>query len=172
MLRFATKLDSPFGMLVMLADEQQRLTHLYFVKEQQPGAAKALVERIAPGALWSHGHFDAAISQLTEYFQHKRRSFDLPLAAQGNAFQRQAWDCLLTIPYGETRSYGEVARQLSLDNGARAVGRANATNPISIIVPCHRVIGSSGKLTGYAGGLAVKEALLAHEGTRAARLFD
>lgn len=171
MQRFATKLASPFGLIVLLADAQQRLTHLYFVKDQAPGAALALVEKIDRAAVWSSGHFAEPIRQLSEYFDRARREFDLSLAAEGNAFQHRVWDSLRAIPYGQLQSYGEIARRLGLENGARAVGRANATNPISIIVPCHRVVGSTGKLTGYAGGIAVKDALLVHEGAREASLF-
>lgn len=105
-----------------------------------------------------------AAKQLREYFDGKRRVFDLQYALEGTDFERTVWQALLTIPYGETRTYGELARQLGRPSAARAVGRANGLNPISLFVPCHRVIGASGKLTGYAGGLAAKECLLRLEG--------
>jgi methylated-DNA-[protein]-cysteine S-methyltransferase len=101
--------------------------------------------------------------QLTEYFAHQRQSFDLPLAAQGTAFQRQVWQQLCTIPFGESISYGTLAQRIEQPNASRAVGAANGRNPIAIVVPCHRVIASSGKLTGYAGGLDRKQWLLQHE---------
>lgn len=105
--------------------------------------------------------------QITEYFAGDRRAFDLKLAPKGTEFQHQVWALLRAIPYGETRSYGDLAKALGNPGASRAVGRANATNPISIIVPCHRVIGQNGTLTGYAGGLTMKEALLEHERSHA-----
>ncbi len=102
--------------------------------------------------------------QLNEYFNGRRRTFDLPLSLRGTPFQRSVWLQLLQIPWGETRSYGDIARAVGKPGAARAVGMANQTNPIPIIVPCHRVIGANGSLTGYAGGLDVKARLLALEG--------
>jgi methylated-DNA-[protein]-cysteine S-methyltransferase len=104
-----------------------------------------------------------AESQLAEYFEGRRRSFDVPLDPVGSTFQRSAWAALLTIPYGDTISYGEQAARLGDRRKARAVGAANGRNPISIIVPCHRVVGASGALTGFAAGLATKAWLLDHE---------
>lgn len=101
--------------------------------------------------------------QLQEYFAGQRETFDVPLDFVGTDFQKSVWHALLTIPYGETRSYGDIARQIGNDKAVRAVGAANGKNPISIIAPCHRVIGSSGKLTGFAGGLETKRILLALE---------
>ncbi len=107
--------------------------------------------------------FAEARQQLEEYFAGARRQFTLKLAAQGTAFQQQCWAALCNIPYGETRSYGEQARAIANEKAVRAVGLANGKNPIGIIVPCHRVIGANGSLTGYAGGLPRKQWLLAHE---------
>ena len=107
-----------------------------------------------------------AAGQLREYLDGARREFELRLLAHGSEFERKAWAALLAIPFGETRSYAEQARMLSLPGAARAVGRANGRNPIPIVVPCHRVIGSDGSLTGFAGGLALKRWLLAHEHVR------
>lgn len=101
-----------------------------------------------------------AEQQLAEYFSGQRKVFDLPLEFTGTDFQKRVWSALLTIPYGETRSYADIAKQVGSPKAVRAVGLANSKNPISIIVPCHRVIGSDGKLTGYAGGLHNKEYLL------------
>ncbi len=103
-----------------------------------------------------------ARAQLEEYFAGERREFDLPLAPEGSDFQKRVWAALREIPFGETRSYGDLAE--SLGSSPRAVGRANATNPICVIVPCHRVIGADGTLTGYAGGMDNKRWLLEHEG--------
>ncbi|WP_395664507.1 methylated-DNA--[protein]-cysteine S-methyltransferase [Methylocella sp.] len=102
--------------------------------------------------------------QLDEYFGGRRRRFDLPLDPQGTAFQKRVWAELLNIPHGETRSYGDLARALGDPRAARAVGAANGRNPISIIAPCHRVVGASGRLTGFAGGLEAKAFLLGLEG--------
>ena len=101
--------------------------------------------------------------QLAEYFAGTRRSFDVPLGPRGTGFQTIVWRALTAIPYGETRSYGELARTIGRPAASRAVGAANGQNPIAIIVPCHRVIGANGDLTGYAGGLPTKRWLLAHE---------
>ncbi|HLL23459.1 MAG TPA: methylated-DNA--[protein]-cysteine S-methyltransferase [Kofleriaceae bacterium] len=112
--------------------------------------------------------------QLDEYFAGERTTFDVPLAAKGTAFQQRVWDALVAIPYGALCSYGDVARTIGRPSASRAVGAANGRNPIAIIVPCHRVIGSSGQLTGYGGGLPTKRWLLAHEQKRAGsqqRLF-
>jgi len=104
--------------------------------------------------------FDAVRSQLGEYFEHKRTQFDLPIMLHGTAFQQSVWNLLQTIPYGKTNFYGELADSLGNRLAIRAMGRANSRNPISIIVPCHRVVGSTGSLTGYAGGLERKRRLL------------
>ena len=122
-----------------------------------------------PDPAWKEGRgtlpaaLAAARRQLTEYFAGKRRDFDLPLAAGGTPFQQRVWDALRRIPYGETISYGELARRIGKPTASRAVGAANGRNPIAIVVPCHRVIGADGTLIGYGGGLPVKEALLALE---------
>jgi methylated-DNA-[protein]-cysteine S-methyltransferase len=102
--------------------------------------------------------------QLEEYFTGRRRTFDLPIRMEGTEFQRRAWRMLVEIPYGETRSYGEQARRIGNPNASRAVGLANGRNPIPIVVPCHRVIGADGSLTGFGGGIERKRWLLEHEG--------
>jgi len=103
------------------------------------------------------------VKQLSEYFEGKRTSFELPLDIEGTPFQRAVWKQLLQIPYGETRSYGDIAKALGKPLASRAVGMANHNNPIAIVIPCHRVVGQNGSLTGYAGGLFVKERLLSIE---------
>ena len=108
--------------------------------------------------------------ELAEYFAGKRKTFSVPLDMRGTSFQKNVWHALLAIPFGETRSYGQLAKQLGSPQAMRAVGAANGRNPISIVVPCHRVIGSSGKLTGFAGGLETKAWLLTLE-QNGARLF-
>lgn len=110
-----------------------------------------------------------AAEQLAEYMEGARRSFDVPLNLKGTPFQKSVWAALCDIPYGETRSYKQIAEAVGNPKGCRAVGMANNRNPVMIIVPCHRVIGMNGKLVGYAGGLDVKERLLAMEKVRACR---
>ena len=107
--------------------------------------------------------FREVMKQLSEYFQGRRTTFDLRLHPKGTPFQLDVWKALLTIPYGETRSYADIARQIGRPTAVRAVGLANGRNPLPIVVPCHRVIGSSGRLVGYGGGLPVKQALLDRE---------
>jgi methylated-DNA-[protein]-cysteine S-methyltransferase len=109
------------------------------------------------------GSNPAVARQIEEFFAGKRQAFDFPLAPKGTEFQKRVWAELLSIPFGETISYGELARRIGNPAASRAVGRANATNPIAVIVPCHRVIGANGKLTGYAGGIELKDKLLAWE---------
>lgn len=107
---------------------------------------------------------EQALDELTAYFDGRRQAFTVPRSPIGTAFQRTVWDTLVQVPYGETVSYGELARRIGRPTAVRAVARANATNPVGIVVPCHRVIGANGTLTGYAGGLDRKHWLLAHEG--------
>jgi methylated-DNA-[protein]-cysteine S-methyltransferase len=143
-------LDSPIG-LVVIEGTCEAITGLHFVDERRPGAvANAVLEE--------------ALSQVLDYFRGDRRRFDLPLELGGTDFQRAVWGHLLTIPFGETASYGDVALAIGRPRAVRAVGAANGRNPISIVVPCHRVLGSDGSLTGYGGGLWRKEWLLRHEG--------
>jgi methylated-DNA-[protein]-cysteine S-methyltransferase len=121
---------------------------------------------LTPGVDWQSvtTPFREAMEQLEAYFAGKLRRFDLLLAPAGTTFQREVWGTLQTIPYGETLSYGELARRIGKPNAFRAVGAANGRNPLPIIIPCHRVIGANGSLTGFGGGLPVKRALLAIEG--------
>ncbi|MGW5721697.1 methylated-DNA--[protein]-cysteine S-methyltransferase [Amycolatopsis sp. NPDC003865] len=155
-MRSHTVVDSPCGPLTLVA-EDDALCGLY-MHEQRHRPAEAAFG--SPGAAEV---FALTESQLAEYFAGRRREFDLPLAFRGTPFQRSVWAALLDIPYGETASYGELAQLLGKPAAARAVGLANGKNPISIIVPCHRVIGSTGSLTGYGGGLERKRYLLDFE---------
>jgi methylated-DNA-[protein]-cysteine S-methyltransferase len=116
-----------------------------------------------PGWTREDTAFDDVRTQLGEYFAGERQEFDLPLHPIGTAFQQQVWLALREIPYGQTASYGQTAAAIGHPNGSRAVGLANGRNPISIIVPCHRVIGANGSMTGYGGGIEAKQWLLAHE---------
>ena len=110
------------------------------------------------------GFLGQAVNQLTEYFAGDRQNFDLPLAPEGTAFQKTVWNELARIPYGVTISYGQLAGRIGRASASRAVGAANGRNPLPIVLPCHRVIGAAGQLTGYAGGLEIKRWLLIHEG--------
>ena len=140
-------LDSPIGPLLLIGDGRA-LTGLRMDASPEPGW------RREPGA------FAVAREQLRAYFARERTEFDLPLAPHGTPFQLAVWQALTEIPYGETASYGEIAARLGRPSASRAVGAANGRNPIGVIVPCHRVIGSNGTLTGYGGGLERKRMLL------------
>jgi methylated-DNA-[protein]-cysteine S-methyltransferase len=144
-------MHSPIGTLCLCAEDDQ-LVGLY------------LPDRPAPsGPRGRGGVLARAAAQLTEYFAGERRDFDLALAPSGTEFQRTVWHALADIPFGTTCSYGDLARVVGRPAASRAVGAANGKNPIAIILPCHRVIGSSGELTGYGGGLPMKRWLLDHE---------
>jgi methylated-DNA-[protein]-cysteine S-methyltransferase len=151
----AVAIDTPLGPMVAVLDGSGALVQLDFAKDWADGRPWRghAVSRRAPAVV-------PVSDQLREYFAGSRRAFDLKLAPRGDAFRRSVWAELLRIPYGETRSYGEIARRVGRPGAARAVGVANATNPIVVVVPCHRVVGSDGRLVGYAGGLDLKRALL------------
>jgi len=149
--RLYTTVDSPIGELLLTGDGHA-LHGLYM----QAGRPK----RIRPEWERSDDPFAAVAEQLAEYFAGERREFDVALVLNGPPFQRQAWHALREIPYGETVSYGEQARRIGQPDAARAVGAANGQNPIAVIVPCHRVIGADGSLTGFGGGLERKRLLL------------
>lgn len=140
--------DTPIGK-IGIAEEDGALTQLTFRTELPAGAVLEETPLIAQ-----------CRQQLDEYFAGKRKSFDLPLCPKGTEFQKKVWASLCKIPYGETRTYGEIAAAVGNPKAARAVGMANNRNPISVLVPCHRVIGSGGKLVGYGGGLDKKRFLL------------
>ena len=149
--------QSPIGRLLLTSDGRH-LTGLYMDVGRSMPISRDWVEDGAAGPL------AAAIEQLQEYFAGTRRRFDLPLQLQGTEFQQRVWRELTEIPYGETWSYGQLAKRIGMPGASRAVGLANGRNPLSILVPCHRVIGANGSLTGYGGGLERKQWLLAHEG--------
>jgi methylated-DNA-[protein]-cysteine S-methyltransferase len=152
---YFTVMESPLGELVLTSDGVA-LTGLYTPGNDNYVKARTGVESIKP--------FVKALRQLNEYFAGKRTEFDLPMAANGTEFQQKVWARLQKIKYGETKSYGQIAAELGMPAASRAIGAANGRNPICIIVPCHRVIGANGSLTGYNGGLGAKEWLLEHEG--------
>lgn len=155
MKTFYSLFPSPVSELLLLSNGEA-LTGLYM----EPHSAKRTKD-----AVRDDSKFKTVREQLSAYFAGDLIKFDLPLAPEGTEFQKQAWRALCKIPYGATISYGEQARRIGQPNAFRAVGTANGQNPISIIVPCHRVIGANGSLTGYGGGLPRKKWLLAHEAT-------
>jgi methylated-DNA-[protein]-cysteine S-methyltransferase len=150
-------IESPVGKLKLVASEKALVAILW--EKDNPRRVR-LTELVANDR---HPILVEAERQLSEYFAGKRKMFSVALDMRGTRFQQDVWETLLAIPFGQTRSYGQLAKQLGNPRATRAVGAANGRNPISIIVPCHRVIGSSGKLTGFAGGLEVKAQLLSLE---------
>ncbi|HEU5048476.1 MAG TPA: methylated-DNA--[protein]-cysteine S-methyltransferase [Rickettsiales bacterium] len=155
--QYYTTMPSPLGEIVLTSDGAC-LTGLYVPRNTHYTSAQQGTKDSKP--------FHEVIKQLEEYFAGKRRDFDLSLAPRGTAFQQRVWQQLCRIPHGETRTYGKLAQAIGQPTASRAVGLANGQNPIGIIVPCHRVIGSNGKLTGYNGGVEVKQWLLDHESGR------
>jgi methylated-DNA-[protein]-cysteine S-methyltransferase len=153
---YYTYIDTPVGKLMLAGCDDHGLRYVAF--QCRTGA-------LAPKPEWtqSAAPFRAAERQLREYFQGKRMDFDLRLHPKGTPFQQAVWKALTRIPYGQTRSYSQIAKAVGRPTAVRAVGMANGRNPLSIVVPCHRVIGANGSLVGYGGGLHVKQALLDRE---------
>jgi len=151
-------MDSPVGPLTLVATDRGLSAILW--KNDRQGRVRLNIEAEDN----AHPVLVEAERQLGEYFAGRRKTFSIRLDVEGTAFQRQVWNALLTIPFGETRTYGEIAKQIGHPAAVRAVGAANGRNPLSIVAPCHRVIGATGKLTGFAGGLETKAHLLALEG--------
>ncbi len=153
-MRYYDTFDSPFGGMLLAATDRG-LCGVYFDRQKHhPGR----------GRDWQHApdnaHLERAKRQLAEYFAGRRKVFELELDPSGTGFQKAVWQAIAGVPYGETISYGELARRAGFPEGARAAGAATGRNPIGIVVPCHRIVGSDGSLTGYAGGLDRKRALL------------
>jgi methylated-DNA-[protein]-cysteine S-methyltransferase len=151
-MSYYTTFDSPIGELLLVGDGDA-LSRLHMVGSRHPVAVNPAWRR-------DEGGFDQARTQLDEYFAGERREFSVPLDMAGGSFELSVWEELRSIPYGETASYGEIAERIGSPGAARAVGLANGRNPIAVIVPCHRVIGADGSLTGYGGGLERKRLLL------------
>ena len=146
-MKNGTVMDSPIGLLTIV-QEEECLTEIRFGHHTND-----LEQQKTP-------LLEQAVKELTEYFDGKRKAFTLPMAPHGTPFQQKCWNALLQIPYGETRTYGQQAVMLGNSKACRAVGMGNHHNPLPILIPCHRVVGATGKLTGYAGGLTIKETLL------------
>ena len=152
-------MDSPVGALKLVAHDHALVAVMWDNEDHKRVRLAELIED------HQHPMLLRVKKQLEQYFAGQRQQFDLPLDFQGTDFQQQVWQTLLTIPYGETRSYKDIALQIGNEKAVRAVGAANGRNPISIIAPCHRVIGANGQLVGYGGGLDMKQWLLEHENT-------
>jgi methylated-DNA-[protein]-cysteine S-methyltransferase len=150
-------MKTPVGELKLVANDRGLMAVLW--ENDDPARVKLPAAEENP----QHPILKQAEQQLREYFKGERKKFTIPLEMFGTDFQKKVWQALLTIPFGETRSYGELAKQIRKPSASRAVGAANGRNPVSILVPCHRVIGASGKLTGFAGGLEAKAKLLSIE---------
>lgn len=157
-------MNSPLGLLFVAATDRG-LGVVHFMDRRSLKRTLALHEEPYPDATWTPSllHLKGAVDQLGAYFLGTLRDFDLPLDPVGTPFQLQVWSELRRIPYGQTRTYGQIARALGQPRATRAVGLANRDNPIAIVVPCHRVVGANGRLTGYGGGLHRKRWLLQHE---------
>jgi methylated-DNA-[protein]-cysteine S-methyltransferase len=149
---------SPYGKLKLVASDKGLAAVLW----ENDDPRRVRLGALKPGS--DNRFLNEAEKQLKAYFAGRLKKFTVPLDFKGTDFQKSVWAALLTIPFGETRSYGEIARQIGRPEASRAVGAANGRNPISIITPCHRVLGSNGRLTGFAGGLEAKDHLLRHEG--------
>ena len=150
--QFQTRLDSPLGTLLISSTDETITAIDFDADDRTPNTDK------------DHPLLSEASQQLRQYFTGDLSKFDLPFVATGTDFEQTVWQKLMDIPYGQTLSYGQLAQKLGDPNKVRAVGRANGQNPISIIIPCHRVIGANGHLTGYGGGIERKKWLLQHEG--------
>jgi methylated-DNA-[protein]-cysteine S-methyltransferase len=148
MKAYFDNIDTPLGIMEVVATDNT-VKSIHFVEFARPINTNKVT--------------DLVVSQLTEYFDGERKIFDLPLDADGTNFQKRVWMALLNIPHGQTCTYGDIAKEIGNPKGMRAVGLANGKNPMTIVVPCHRVIGANGKLTGYASGTERKAWLLSHE---------
>lgn len=163
----AGRISSPIGEIVAVVDGAGALVYLDFDDDTSGPTPRPEADRWPAGPLvWDDGAIAHVASELREYFAGVRRCFTLAVAPIGNDFHQEVWRQLQRIPYGETISYGELARRVGRPGAARAVGRANGANPIAIVIACHRVIGADGRLTGYSGGIERKAALLALERAR------
>lgn len=162
MTLFYTHIDSPVGKLLLVGDSRSLHFISFSTGSKSYGPDPAWIESVEP--------FTDAIQQLDAYFAGELTQFDLPLHISGTTFQNQVWNTLPTIPFGTTQTYGWLAAHIGRPAACRAVGAANGSNPIPIILPCHRVIGSNGSLTGFGGGIKTKQFLLAHESRSSALL--
>lgn len=161
---YAHVLDTPIGGMLALVREDGALVALPFLAAGADAERHAAKHASGRSVVFDGARCEPVERQVAEYIAGRRRRFELPLAPEGTAFQQDVWRALTAIPYGRMVGYGELARQLGRPQASRAVGRANGTNPIPVVVPCHRVVGANGDLTGYGGGLERKRFLLRLEG--------
>ena len=172
-LAFVDEIEESPGPFAFALDEQGCLLRLQFLDGDYPERIEQAVERLGYRPTRGPAHTAEARAQLLAYCRGERRDFTMPILMRGTAWQRAVWAEVSAIPFGETRTYGELADALGRPRAARAVGRANATNPVCVVVPCHRVVGADGGLTGYEGGIHLKARLLEHEArVRRAGLAD
>lgn len=157
------RIESPVGELTLVATPEHLMVLTWGESAGKSQRVSDLIEQAEISDVTDHLVLKNCVRQLEEYFAGGRREFDLPLRAEGTEFQMAAWEVLRTIPYGQTMSYAQQAGRAGSPKGSRAVGSANGRNPISIVIPCHRVIGADGSLTGFGGGIETKRWLLAHE---------
>ena len=161
---YTSTVESPCGPLVCVVDDVGAVLRIEFAKGRTPTQIRGDLRREGLHAVEDSERTRIVSEQLRDYFAARRRRFELDLAPQGTAFQRSVWQALQEIPFGETRTYADVACTIGRPRASRAVGGATGANPIPIVIPCHRVVGSDGSLVGFGGGLDVKATLLAHEG--------
>jgi methylated-DNA-[protein]-cysteine S-methyltransferase len=167
-----SEIETPVGQLLAALDSGGIVRRIAFVRDTPIAAVAQAVSRgEGESAVWEPAAGEELARELAEYFEGERRTFDLAIDPRGAAFDLRVWDALREVPYGQTVSYGDLAARIGEPGAARAVGRAAALNPIPILVPCHRVVGAHGKLTGYGGGLDAKQKLLALEGALPASLL-
>ena len=161
--RFATEFETEFGTMFAVVNAAGALVRLTFGREGTKDSLEADASKSKNSLQWSEERCAETIRQVRQYFAGERKEFELSLEFHGTDFQKQVWGELINIPYGRTMSYGELAKKIGRPSASRAVGAANGANLIAVVVPCHRVIGANGKLTGYAFGMDAKERLLALE---------
>lgn len=166
MTAFASRIPTPVDDMIAAVDEAGDLVLLEFIDGRPPEELVASLGEVT----WSAAPLAGVRRQLAEYFAGRRQSFDMPINPAGTEFQRRVWKEVQSIPYGVTASYGEIAAAVGRAGASRAVGRANATNPVCLVTPCHRVIGQDGSLTGFGGGIETKRWLLEHESAQACLL--
>lgn len=164
MTRYWDRIDTPFGLFAAWVDEAGRLLRFRFRSDD--------ADRVDPEAMQNPAALADVRRQVAEYSAGTRQAFEFELLAEGPSFDKLVWKALSDIPFGHTRSYGDIAKAIGQPGSARAVGAANGANPIALIVPCHRVIGSDGSLTGFGGGLPLKRRLLEHEARVCGTRYD
>ncbi len=161
---YVETVDSPAGPLTFAINDDGALLFVSFLEGNYPTTIEEDLTREGYACLVDTERTAAARTQLVEYASGARQTFDLPVVLVGTEWQQAVWTALMQVPFGETRTYGDIARSLGRPQASRAVGRANGTNRIPLVIPCHRIIGADGSLTGFGGGLHLKTALLTHEG--------